>query len=51
MKDRELRAPEGYYYSDGTNMGKVIYVADGVNKKNYYLITEEEYNQIMIEKQ
>ena len=51
MNNRELRAPEGYYYTDGVNPGKIIYLANGVNKNNFYLITEEEYNKILEEQE
>ena len=46
-----LKAPEGYYYTDGTNYAKISYLAEGMSKDNYYLITEEEYNRILEEKE
>ena len=42
-----LVAPEGYYYTDGVNYAKISYLAEGVSKDKYYLITEEEYDAII----
>lgn len=42
-----LKAREGYVLTNGTDYGKIIYLANGVNPYDYYEITEEEYNKIL----
>lgn len=44
---RELIAKEGMILTDGNIYGRIIYIADDVNAKNFYEITEQEYNNIM----
>ena len=46
-----LKAPEGYYYTDGTNYAKISYLAEGMSKDGYYLITDAEYNRILEEQE
>ncbi len=40
-------APEGMIYTDGITYGTKISLGDGVNEKDWYLITKEEYEQIL----
>ncbi len=42
-----LKAKDGYIYTNGTEYGKIIYLANGINPNDYYEITEEEYNAII----
>ena len=42
-----LKARDGYVYTDGTNYGKIIYLAVNVDPAIYHEITEEEYNTIL----
>ena len=42
-----LNARQGYVYTNGTDYGKIIYLANGVSPTEYYEITEEEYNKIL----
>ena len=44
-----LKAREGYVYTNGTDYGKIIYLASGKSPNDYYEITEEEYNKILEE--
>ncbi len=44
-----LIATDGHILTDGTTYGKIIYLAEGVDKSPFYEITEEEYEAIMIE--
>ena len=42
-----LKARDGYIYTDGTNYGKIIYLAVNVDPALYHEIAEEEYNAIL----
>ena len=42
-----LTAAEGMVLTNGTDYGKVIYLAEGADPAAYYQITEAEYNAIM----
>ena len=42
-----LKAREGYVYTNGTDYGKIIYLANGISPNIYYEITEEEYKEIL----
>ena len=44
-----IRASEGMWLTDGEIYGKTISLAKGVNVDRYHEITDEEYNQIMLE--
>lgn len=44
-------AKEGYVYTDGITFGKKVYVADGINPKTFYEITEEEAQKIQEERE
>ena len=44
-----LYADEGKILTNGTDYGKIIYLADSVSEYLYYEITEEEYNNILQE--
>ena len=44
-----LEAKDGYVYTNGTDYGKIIYLAVGASPDDYYEITEEEYNKILKE--
>lgn len=48
MEDRKiLPAPEGYWYTDGVSIyGTHITLPVGATGDNFYLITEEEYEEI-----
>lgn len=40
-----LEAPNGFLYTNGEVYGSAIYLAEGVNKDNFYLIPVEEYEE------
>lgn len=42
-----IEASEGMILTDGVTYGKMIFLAEGVDKSAFYEITEEEYNRIM----
>ena len=44
-----LTANEGKMLTNGEIYGKVIYLAKGMDENNFYEITEQEYEQIMLE--
>ena len=46
-----LVAPEGYYYTNGIDYAKISYLAEGMNKDDYYLITDKEYEKILKEQE
>lgn len=46
---RILFANEGKVLTNGEIYGKVIYLAESVDESNFYEITEQEYDQIMLE--
>ena len=44
MNERKvLKADEGMVLTNGTDYGRTIYLADGVDGSTYYQITEAEY--------
>ena len=51
MERTVLKARQGYVFTNGTNYGKIIYLANGVSADSYYEITEEEYNKILEEQE
>jgi hypothetical protein len=51
MERTILKAREGYIYTNSTDYGKIIYLANGVNADSYYEITDEEYNKILEEQE
>ena len=42
-----LTAKDGYIFTNGTDYGKIIYLADSISPELYYQITETEYNYII----
>ena len=42
-----LTADDGMVLTNGTDYGKVIYLAEGADPSVYYQITEEQYNAMM----
>lgn len=46
-----LRAEDGMVLTNGTDYGKIIYLAEGVNPDTFHSITEEEYEAIMAEQE
>ena len=42
-----LTADEGMVLTNGTDYGKVIYLAEGADPATYHQITEAEYNAMM----
>lgn len=44
-QDNIIAAPEGYILTNGRVYGKVIRLAVGMSKDDFYEITTEEYNQ------
>jgi hypothetical protein len=50
-QDNIITAPEGYVFTNGRVYGKVIRLAVGVSKDDFYEITEEEYNQLKSEEE
>lgn len=44
-----LIANEGKVLTNGEIYGKVIYLAESVDESNFYEITEQEYERIMLE--
>ena len=49
MERTVLKAKDGYIFTNGTDYGEIIYLANGVNPSDYYEITDEEYNKILEE--
>lgn len=47
----KITASEGKILTNGETYGKEIYLADGVNKGDFYEITEEEYQNILKEEE
>ena len=45
MERETLIADEGMIYTDGNTYGSVIYLANGMNKDNFYQITKAEYEE------
>lgn len=43
---KSIVAPDGWWYTNGYTYGTEVYPADGVNKDDYYLITNEEYEEL-----
>ena len=42
-----LIAPDGYMFTDGKTYGRKVYLATDRNKNEFYLITIEEYEEIL----
>lgn len=49
MDRKILKASEGKILTDGNTYGRTIYLAEGVDEKVFYEITQEEYEKIMAE--
>lgn len=47
----KLTASEGMIITDGTNYGKVIFLADGQSPDNFHEITEAEYQKHLDEQE
>lgn len=41
-----LIAEQGYLWTNGEIYGSIIYLAEGVSKDSFYLVTFEEYEQM-----
>lgn len=46
-----LRAEEGMVLTNGTDYGRIIYLAEGVNPDAFHSITEAEYETIMAQQE
>ena len=46
-----LRAEEGMVLTNGTDYGRIIYLAEGVAPDTFHSITEAEYEAIMAEQE
>jgi hypothetical protein len=42
-----IEAPENMYFTDGEIYGKQIWLAEGRSPKEFWMITEEEYQEIL----
>lgn len=52
MKVRNIiYADEGMVLTNGTEYGRIIYLAEGVSADNYYEITNSEYEEILAEQE
>lgn len=50
MKVRQiLYADVGRVLTNGTDYGKIIYLAEGIDPDSYYEITEDEYDEMLKE--
>lgn len=47
----KLVADEGMVLTNGTDYGKIVFLADNDNDKNWHEITEEEYNALQEEQE
>lgn len=48
MKERKiLYADDGMVLTNGNTYGKVIYLAENADAREYYEITQEEYDKIL----
>lgn len=47
----KLTASEGMVLTDGTDFGKIIFLAQGADASKWYEITEAEYEKIMAEQE
>ena len=45
----KLTASDGMMLTNGSEYGRIIFLADTAKAEDYYEITEEEYNRIMEE--
>lgn len=46
-----LRAEEGMVLTNGTDYGRIIYLAEGVSPDTFHSITEAEYEAIMAQQE
>ena len=47
MRKADLIASDGMIYTNGTDYGREIFLAEGVDASDYYEITDDEYNKKM----
>ena len=45
-----LKEEAGMFWTNGKDYGRQIHLAEGLDGKDFYKITEEEYNKILEEK-
>ena len=48
MSRKILQSDEGMIYTDGKTYGRTIYLADGMDEKDFYQITESEYEALNV---
>lgn len=47
MERKIIKASDGMMLTNGSIFGKTIYLADGLNERDFYEITREEYEKTL----